>query len=172
MNVMSWRLLFKKQNGVCEAPGIKRSAWCVALLISALGHAGLAVAEIPPAAQKKPVSLNNTRAEAERIFANACVKCHVSPNPVGLAWERSDCTKGLSKGENVQVQAYLADVNKGKISYESHCGRCHELISPGAHTREYWQNNVCTSEECFIENLKDEEEQQVLLYLSSQAKKN
>jgi cytochrome c5 len=171
MNVTSRRLFFKSFSLMYGLLRMAGAALCAILLVFALSHTA-ASGEIPPAAEKKSVFLNKSRTEAERVFAIACGKCHASPNPAKTASVRPDCTKGLSEGDRAQAQSYMADVRKGKSLYESHCGRCHDLIAPGSHTREYWSKNVCTSEECFIEKLKDEEEQQLLLYLSSQAKKN
>ena len=148
-------------------PRMTRAVLCATLLLLTLCHAKLVSAEIPPLAEKKSVSLDNNRKEEERFFTISCAKCHSLPNPAQTTSGKPDCTKGLSEGDRAQVQTYLADVRKGKNLYESRCGRCHELIVPGSHTREYWSKNVCTSEECFIENLKKDEEQQVLLYLSS-----
>jgi cytochrome c5 len=150
---------------------LAKAALRATLLVFALWHAEPALAEIPPSAEKKTVSLDSSRVEEEHVFAVTCAKCHASPDPASPASEKPDCRKGLSEGDRTRVQAYIADVVKGKGLYESRCGRCHALISPGSHTREYWSNNLCTSGECFIENLKKEEEQQVLLYLTSQAKK-
>jgi mono/diheme cytochrome c family protein len=148
------------------------AAICATLLLLALCQVKFASAEVPPSAVKKAVSLDASRMEAERIFAGTCAKCHAAPNPAQPVLERPDCTKGISEADRAQVRAYTTDVITGKGLYESRCGRCHKLIAPGSRTREYWSKNVCTSEECFIENLKKEEEQQVLLYLSSQANKN
>ncbi len=151
---------------------ITGAAVCAALLVLVLCHVGPVSAEGPKLAEKKSVVLDKSRTEAEHTFAATCAKCHALPNPVKPSSVKPDCIKDLSAGDLAQVQAYVADVIKGKSLYEARCGRCHGLIAPAAHTREYWSKNVCTSEACFIENLKSEEEQQVLLYLSSQAKKN
>ncbi len=144
----------------------------MALLVLVLSHAGPALADGPKLAEKKSVVLDKSRTEAEHTFAVACAKCHALPNPVKPSSVKPGCIKDLSAGEQAHVQAYVADVIKGKALYESRCGRCHDLVAPNAHTREEWSKNICTSEECFIENLKGEEEQRVLLYLSSQAKKD
>ena len=170
MDITSWHDLPRKWFASYRRLKPAGLALNAILLVFVMIHTAASV-EIPPAAEKKSVSLNESRREAERVFAIACGKCHASPTPASAGSPRPECSKGLSEGDRAQAQSYLADVRKGKSLYESHCGRCHDLIAPGSHTREYWSKNVCTSEECFIEKLKDEEEQQVLLYLNSGAKK-
>jgi cytochrome c553 len=144
----------------------------VALLTLLLCRVEVSLAELPTLAEKKSVVLDKDRTEAEHFFVVSCTKCHGTPNPIDSVLEKPKCWQGLSEADNSRVQTYIADVVNGKSQYESHCGRCHALISPSAHVREYWSKNVCTSQECFIQNLKPEEEQQVLLYLRSQAKKD
>jgi mono/diheme cytochrome c family protein len=141
------------------------------LLLAVLSVAAPAAAEIPPVAERKAVSLKTAHAEAERAFAEGCGKCHASPDPAVPARARSDCMKRIPEGNRARARAYVSDVRAGKDLYEARCGRCHDLIAPGSRTSEYWSKNMCTSGECFVENLLEEQEQQVLLYLRSQAKK-
>ncbi len=128
--------------------------------------------ELPPAAEKKAVSLKKDYVEAQLIFDTECGRCHKAPDPAKQEPQGSNCTKDLSNDNLIKVKNYMNDVRTGKDLYESHCGRCHELITPGSHTSDYWSNNLCTSDECFIRKLNSEEEQKLLLYLSSHAKKN
>ncbi len=127
--------------------------------------------DIPPAAQKKAVSLNNEYVEAQRIFDAECGRCHKTPDPANQGPERTNCRNSLSSDNLSKVKNYMADVRKGKELYESHCGRCHELYTPESRTPDYWSKNLCTSDECFVKKLNDDEEQKLLLYLSSHAKK-
>ena len=141
------------------------------MTVSSPLYPGPASAEIPPLAEKKTVTLDAVRCENEQTFTTVCSTCHAAPNPVAPAAPKPGCSKDLSAQDRARVHTYLDEVTKGKGLYESRCGRCHKLVPPAAHTREYWSKNVCTSGECFIENLNAEQEQQVLLYLSSQAKR-
>lgn len=129
-----------------------------------------AAAEVPPAAVKKAVPLNKDRSDAAHVFSVSCGTCHTLPDPAKPAEAKPGCAKGISEGDRVLVKAHMTDVRTGKGLYESRCGRCHELIPPASHTPEYWSKNLCTSDECFIEKMNEEEEQQVLIYLQSQAR--
>lgn len=157
---------------------IFHAPFIVCMLLSAVLPAMLAPlvspasAEIPPAVERKPVSLSPEHQAASRFFTGECGKCHSRPDPVKPDPAKPACTKGLSKDAFATLQHYIADVRAGKSLYESRCGRCHTLIDPEAYSADYWSKNLCTSEECFIEKLRTEEEQQVLLYLSSHAKPN
>lgn len=129
--------------------------------------------EIPPAVEKKEVSLKKSFVEVEHLFAARCGKCHGIPDPAKPTQAKPDCTKGFSKEELAEAQKYMANVRDGKSLYESYCDRCHALIAPGSHTADYWSKNLCTSDECMVKKrLNGDEEQQLLLYLSSHAKKN
>ncbi len=128
--------------------------------------------DIPAAVEKKTVVLSHSRVMAEQFFQGNCGKCHTVPDPAGTATPKPACTGGVPKLGVSMVQDYMAEVRTGKGLYESHCGRCHTLIDPGSHTAAYWSNNLCTSDECFVQKLHDGEEQQLLLYLSSHARKN
>ncbi len=129
--------------------------------------------EIPPEVQKKTVSLSHSSVAAEHFFIGNCGKCHKVPDPANSVTPKSDCTSGIPELGVGIVQDYMAGVQAGKNLYESYCGRCHTLIDPGAHTFDYWSKNICTSDSCMVKKrLNGDEEQQLLLYLSSHAKKN
>ncbi len=128
--------------------------------------------DIPPAAEKKTVLLKQSYHDAGRAFASTCSICHKVPDPALSVPARDECTKNSSKEALATVQNYMADVRTGKNLYESHCGRCHDLIAPESHTPDYWSKNLCTSDECFVKKMREDEEQQLLLYLSSHSKKN
>ncbi len=129
--------------------------------------------EIPPEVEKKTVSLKKSHTDAERFFAAECGKCHKVPDPANPVKPKSDCTGGISEVGVVMVQDYMTGVQAGKNLYESYCGRCHTLIDPGSHTLAYWSKNLCTSDSCMVKRkLNGDEEQQVLLYLSSHSKKD
>ncbi len=147
------------------------SACAVVLSITFFAAAAVST-EIPPAVQKKTVSLSHSRVFAENFFIGNCGKCHKLPDPADPTTPKADCTSGIPELGVGMVQVYLADVRAGKKLYESHCGRCHTLLDPGSQTADYWSKNLCTSDECFVKKLHDDEEQQLLLYLSSHAKKN
>ncbi len=129
--------------------------------------------EIPPEVQKKAVSLSHSRTAEEHFFIGNCGKCHKVPDPAKPAALRPDCTSGIPKDGVAMVQDYMAGVHAGKNLYESYCGRCHTLIDPGSHTFDYWSKNICTSDSCMVKKkLNSDEEQQLLLYLSSHARRN
>ncbi len=129
--------------------------------------------DIPPEVQKKAVSLSHSGTVAEHFFTGNCGKCHKVPDPAKPAALKPDCTSGIPEVGVVMVKDYMAGVQAGKNLYESYCGRCHDLIDPGSHTFDYWSKNICTSDSCMVKRkLNSDEEQQVLLYLSSHAKKN
>jgi len=134
--------------------------------------AEVASIEIPPAVEKKTVLLKKSHQEAESFFAAQCGNCHKTPDPANPAPAKPDCVKGFSGDSVSRVQNYQSDVRAGKNLYETYCNRCHELIDPGAHTLDYWSNNLCTTDECMVKKrLNNDEEQQLLLYLSSHSKK-
>jgi mono/diheme cytochrome c family protein len=146
---------------------------CVVLLGFVFPVNEVASIEIPPAVEKKSVSLKKSHVEAQSFFAAQCGNCHRTPDPANAGPEKPGCTKGFSDGDVSRVRNYLADVRTGKSLYESYCGRCHTLIDPGSHTLDYWSKNLCTSDECMVKKrLNSDEEQQLLLYLSSHSKKN
>jgi len=129
--------------------------------------------EIPPEVEKKAVSLQKAHAEAESLFAAQCAKCHKAPDPAKPAAARKDCSTGLTKDDFLRALNYMADVRAGKGLYETYCVRCHALIEPGSHTFDYWSKNICASDSCMVKRkLNGDEEQQLLLYLSSHAGKN
>ncbi len=142
-----------------------------AVVLAALCAVSVASAEIPPVAERKAVTLKKHHAEAERVFAAECGKCHQPPDSAAPADARAGCLKGVPEAKAAQARSFVAAVRAGKVLYEARCGRCHDLIAPGSHDSAYWSKNICTSGECFVENLLEEEEQQVLLYLTSHAKK-
>ncbi len=144
------------------------------IIISLMSYVGDAVSiEIPPEVEKKTVSLSHSWIAAEHFFIGNCGKCHKVPDPSDPVTPRSDCTSGIPELGVNMVQDYMAGVKAGKNLYESYCGRCHTLIDPGAHTFDYWSKNICTSDSCMVKKrLNSDEEQQLLLYLSSHAKKN
>lgn len=128
--------------------------------------------EIPSEVQKKAVSLSHSRTAAEHFFIGNCGKCHKVPDPANPVTPKSDCTSGIPEVGVGMVKDYMAGVKAGKNLYESYCGRCHTLIDPGSHTFDYWSKNICTSDSCMVKRrLNTEEEQQLLLYLSSHAKR-
>ncbi len=142
------------------------------LALMSLLFAGTALAgDIPPAVEKKTVVLSHSRVMAEQFFKGNCGKCHTVPDPAGPATPKPGCTRGVPELGVSMVKDYLAEVRTGKGLYESHCDRCHTLIDPGSRTADDWSKNLCTSDECFVKKLHDDEEQQLLLYLSSHAKK-
>ncbi len=129
--------------------------------------------DIPPEVQKKAVSLSHSGTAAEHFFSGNCGKCHKVPDPAKSEALKADCTSGIPEVGVVMVQDYMAGVRAGKNLYESYCGRCHGLIDPGSHTFDYWSKNICTSDSCMVKRkLNSDEEQQLLLYLSSHARKN
>ena len=135
--------------------------------------AKVASIEIPPEVEKKTVSLSHSRTAAEHFFIGNCGKCHKVPDPANQVTPKSDCTSGIPEVGVVMVQDYMADVRAGKDLYETNCGRCHALIEPGSHTFAYWSKNICSSDSCMVKRrLSGDEEQQLLLYLSSHAKRN
>ncbi len=145
------------------------AAW--AALIIAL-FAGAAVpGEIPPAVEKKTAALSHSRVMAEQFFNGNCGKCHAVPDPASPVTPKPGCTSGIPEFGVSMMRDYMAEVRIGKGLYESHCGRCHTLIDPGSHTADYWSKNLCTSDECFVKKLHGDEEQQLLMYLSSHSKK-
>jgi cytochrome c5 len=121
--------------------------------------------------EKKAVTLKQSHKDDESLFTAKCGQCHTAPDPAKTDPVKNDCTKGFSKDELASVKRYRADVRTGKSLYESQCVRCHALIDPGSRTIDYWSKNICTSDECFVRKLHEDEEQQLLLYLSSHAKK-
>ena len=127
-------------------------------------------AQIPPAVEKKQVALSREHHDAVSLYGAVCGKCHSFPDPVSAGTMKPPCTRDMPDSVRVRLQQYISDVRKGKNLYESRCGRCHALIDPRSYSADYWSKNLCTSEECFVEKLRAEEEQQVLLYLSSHAK--
>ncbi len=132
----------------------------------------VAAIEVPPEVEKKAVLLNMTNADAERSFAAICGKCHKTPDPAQVETIRQSCSGNFSKDALVQMQKYMANVRTGKEIYGTYCDRCHSLIDPGAHTFDYWSKNICTSDSCMVKRkLNSDEEQQLLLYLSSHARK-
>ncbi len=158
----------------------KKASWSLILVTMAVSACAsimffatvAASIEIPPAVEKKTVLLKQSYQDAGHIFTAKCVQCHKVPDPATPGQAKTDCTKTLSKEDLVTVRNYMADVRTGKDLYESHCGRCHTLIDPGSHTADYWSKNLCTSDECFVKKLHGDEEQQLLLYLSTHAGKN
>ncbi len=129
--------------------------------------------EKSPAVQRKTVSLIHSSTAAEHFFIGNCGKCHKLPDPANPARPKPDCTSGIPEIGAAMAQDYMADVRAGKNLYESYCGRCHNLIDPVSHTYEYWSKNICASDNGMEKKkLKGEEEQKVLLYLSSRAGKN
>jgi cytochrome c2 len=143
------------------------------ILLTVLFSAGKAVSiEIPPEVEKKAVSLEKSNADAEGFFNSRCGKCHKIPDPA-ISGSRSACTRGFTKEDLVRTRNYMADVRSGKGLYESYCGRCHTLIDPASHTFDYWSKNICTSDSCMVKRrLTKDEEQKLLLYLSSHARKS
>jgi mono/diheme cytochrome c family protein len=126
--------------------------------------------EIPPEVQKKAVSLKQANADAERSYKTECGKCHKAPDPAGPDEAKPECVRGLNSVHLEEVRHYLSNVRAGKSLYGSYCGRCHTLIDPGSHTFDYWSKNICTSDSCMVKRrLTKDEEQQLLLYLSSHA---
>lgn len=129
--------------------------------------------DVPPEVQKKAVSLSHSRTVEESFFIGNCGKCHEVPDPAKPVALKHDCTSGIPEVGVGMVKDYIADVKAGKNLYESYCGRCHDLINPASHTFDYWSKNICTSDSCMVKRkLNSDEEQQVLLYLSSHARKN
>ncbi len=153
-------------------PGIAVIAAASAVLGLLLYPTWASSVDIPPAAEKKTVVLKQGYLETGRIFVAKCGQCHKTPDPATSLETRADCSRSLSQNDLSAAQKYMADVRAGKSLYESHCGRCHDLITPESHTPDYWSKNLCTSDECFVKKLREDEEQQLLLYLSSHAKKN
>lgn len=143
---------------------------CAALL-AIIGYGTEAASiEIPPAVEKKAVELDKSHADSGRVFAVRCSACHRAPDPAKTE-PKPACVRGIPARDIDMVRKYLADVRTGETLYQSRCGRCHDLIDPNSHTADYWSKNLCTSDECFVKKLHGDEEQQLLLYLSSQAKK-
>ena len=144
------------------------------VMIGLMSYVGdVASIEIPPEVEKKTVSLSHSRTAAEHFFIGNCGKCHKVPDPANPVTPKSDCTSGIPEVGVVMVQDYMAGVQAGKNLYESYCGRCHTLIDPGAHTFDYWSKNICTSDSCMVKKrLNSDEEQQLLMYLSSHARRN
>ncbi len=164
---------FFTRNAVLRLRILVAAAPVAAVLLSIMFFAARASSiEIPPAVEKKTVLLKQSYQDAGRIFTAKCGQCHKVPDPAAPGQAKTDCTKTFSKEDLVTVQNYMADVRTGKDLYESRCGRCHTLIDPGAHTADYWSKNLCTSDECFVKKLHGDEEQQLLMYLSSHSKKN
>ncbi len=159
-----------------ERPRILFGAVSAALglfMILTTGIQEVSSTEIPPEVQKKAVSLSHSRIMAEHFFNGNCGKCHKLPDPANPMALKADCTSGVPELGAGMVRDYLASVRAGKNLYESYCGRCHTLIDPGSHTFDYWSKNICTSDSCMVNRkLNSEEEQQILLYLSSHAKKD
>ncbi len=154
-------------------PVIAGVSACVILLGIVFPVTEAASIDIPPAVEKKSVLLKKSHVEAESFFVARCGTCHKTPDPANSVPAKPDCTKGFSSGDVSTVQNYLAGVRTGKSLYKSYCDRCHTLIHPGSHTFDYWSKNLCTSDECMVKKkLNSDEEQQLLLYLSSHSKKN
>ncbi len=164
--------LTRKQISRSRIPATARVPAC-GIVLSLMFFAFRAAAiEIPPAVEKKAVELKQSYQDAGRVFTAKCGQCHKVPDPAAPREAKTDCTKTLSKEDLVTVRNYTADVRMGKDLYESRCGRCHTLIDPELHTADYWSKNLCTSDECFVKKLHGDEEQQLLLYLSTHSKKN
>ena len=151
-----------------------QSVFALLVLLGVMLYAGkVASIEIPPEVEKKTVSLSHSRTAAEHFFIGNCGKCHKVPDPSKPVTPKSDCTSGIPEVGVVMVQDYMAGVQAGKNLYESYCGRCHALIDPGSHTFDYWSKNICTSDSCMVKKrLNGDEEQQLLMYLSSHARRN
>jgi mono/diheme cytochrome c family protein len=143
------------------------------LLLTVLFSAGMAASrEIPPEVEKKAVSLAESNTEAERLFNSRCGSCHKLPDAANSE-AKSACIHGFTKEDLARTRHYMADVRAGKGLYESYCGRCHALIDPASHTFDYWSKNICTSDSCMVKRrLTRDEEQKLLLYLSSHAGKS
>lgn len=151
-----------------------QSVSALLVLIGVLVYTGkVASMEIPPEVEKKTVSFSHSSVAAEHFFIGNCGKCHKLPDPASPVTPKSECTSGIPEIGVGMVQDYMAGVHEGKNLYETNCGRCHTLIDPGAHTFDYWSKNICTSDSCMVKKrLNSNEEQQLLLYLSSRAKRN
>jgi cytochrome c5 len=151
-----------------------RSITALLVLLGVMSSAGkVASMEIPPEVEKKAVSLKKTNLEAERLFAARCRKCHKAPDPAKPGSVKPECSAGSTKDDLARVQNYMVDVRAGRGLYETYCSRCHALIEPGSHTFDYWSKNICTSDSCIVpKRLNGDEEQQLLLYLSSHAGEN
>ena len=160
----------KDVHRLCRAIQVAGIGGCALYVIILIAGAAGAI-EIPPAVEKKTVVLSHSRVMAEHFFNGNCGKCHAVPDPASPVAPKLSCTSGIPEVGAGMVRDYMAEVRTGKVLYESHCGRCHTLIDPGSHTADYWSKNLCTSDECFVKKLHDEEEQQLLLYLSTHAKK-
>ena len=129
--------------------------------------------EVPPEVEKRAVALTMTNADAERTFLAACGKCHKHPDPASSGPLKDDCTNSVPQVDLRKVQDYFSNVRTGRDLYNSNCDRCHTLIDPQSHTFEYWSRNICTSDSCMVKRrLTSGEEQQLLLYLSSHAKRD
>jgi cytochrome c5 len=154
--------------------GFSHSVSVLLVLLSFVVYAGkVASIEIPPEVERKAVSLKKTHADAERLFAAYCGNCHAAPDPAKPGPMQPGCSAGLTKDDLARMQNYMAGVRAGKGLYETYCGRCHTRIDPGSHTFDYWSKNICTSDSCMVKKrLNGDEEQQLLLYLSSHARKN
>ncbi len=152
-------------------PGLGMAA--IFILLSVMFYfCKVAAMDIPPEVEKKAVQLNKIHADAERSFAANCGKCHKAPDPAKPGSIKQSCSNSTSRDELVILQGYMSDVHAGKDLYETYCDRCHSLIDPGSHTFDYWSKNICTSDSCMVKRkLNSDEEQQLLLYLSSHARK-
>ncbi len=129
--------------------------------------------EIPSEVERKAVSLKKSHADAERFFIADCGKCHKIPDPAKPETVKPGCVNDLHKDQLDQMQNYMVNVRAGKSLYESYCSRCHTLIDPGSRTFDYWSKNLCSSDSCMVKRkLNSDEEQQVLLYLSSHSRKD
>ncbi len=168
------KLSFPSRKQASRSRILATGASACAVVLSITIFTAVAVSiEIPPEVQKKAVSLSHSRVFAEQFFIGNCGKCHKLPDPANPMAPKADCTSGVPELGAGMVRDYLASVRAGKNLYESYCGRCHTLIDPGSHTFDYWSKNICTSDSCMVNRkLNTEEEQQILLYLSSHAKKN
>lgn len=125
---------------------------------------------IEPEVEKITIKMEKGHAEAERLFNFECGKCHKVPDVAKPGFGCSCCTRGLAPADLARIRDYMADVRTGEKIYGSYCGRCHALIDPKSHTLDYWEKNFCTSNGCMVKRqLTKEEDQQILLYLSSRA---
>lgn len=129
---------------------------------------------IPPEVEIKKVILEKDRTETARLFQVECGKCHQVPDPADPSVEKmkSGCASDLSQENIARTHAYLTDVRQGKKLYEENCNRCHVLIEPSTYSADYWSSHMCSSDGCMVKRrLTGEEEQQVLQYLTSHARK-
>ena len=125
--------------------------------VSAEEH--LAIWEYEMAMSNKDPDFNEA---SKTLFEMTCVGCHDLPDP-----SQPGCFSGVSAEDVIPLHVYMENSRRGKEVFEADCRTCHEEIDPSAHDIGFWSTHMCNADE----HLSPEDEQRVMLYLSSHVMK-